>query len=37
MGGGSTRTDDRLTAYPVSNRVNSPAHDDAECIEPLAG
>ncbi|MHC4210089.1 MAG: SOS response-associated peptidase [Planctomycetota bacterium] len=29
--------DDRLTAYPVSNRVNSPAHDDAECIEPLAG
>jgi putative SOS response-associated peptidase YedK len=29
--------DDRLTAYPVSSRVNSPAHDDAECIEPLAG
>jgi putative SOS response-associated peptidase YedK len=29
--------DDRLTAYPVSNRVNSPGHDDAECIEPLAG
>jgi putative SOS response-associated peptidase YedK len=29
--------DDRLTAYPVSSRVNSPAHDDAECTEPLAG
>jgi putative SOS response-associated peptidase YedK len=29
--------DDRLTAYPVSSRVNSPAHDDAECMEPLAG
>jgi putative SOS response-associated peptidase YedK len=29
--------DDRLTAYPVSSRVNSPAHDDAECIEPLPG
>ncbi|MHC4304965.1 MAG: SOS response-associated peptidase [Planctomycetota bacterium] len=29
--------DERLTAYPVSSRVNSPAHDDAECIEPLAG
>lgn len=29
--------DDRLTAYPVSSRVNSPAHDDAKCIEPLAG
>jgi putative SOS response-associated peptidase YedK len=29
--------DDRLTAYPVSNRVNSPAHDDAGCVEPLAG
>ncbi len=28
---------DCLTAYPVSNRVNSPAHDDAECIEPLPG
>jgi putative SOS response-associated peptidase YedK len=29
--------DDRLTAYPVSSRVNSPAHDDAECMEPLTG
>jgi putative SOS response-associated peptidase YedK len=28
---------DRLTAYPVSSRVNSPAHDDVECTEPLAG
>ncbi|MHC4220323.1 MAG: SOS response-associated peptidase [Planctomycetota bacterium] len=29
--------DDRLTAYPVSNRVNKPAHDDVECIAPLDG
>ena len=29
--------DSFLTAYPVSSRVNSPAHDDAECIEPLPG
>jgi putative SOS response-associated peptidase YedK len=29
--------DDRLAAYPVSNRVNSPAHDDPGCVEPLAG
>jgi putative SOS response-associated peptidase YedK len=29
--------EDRLTAYPVSTRVNSPAHDDAKCVEPLAG
>ena len=29
--------DSLLRAYPVSGRVNSPAHDDAECIEPLPG
>ncbi len=28
--------DDTLTAVPVSNRVNSPAHDDPACVEPLA-
>jgi putative SOS response-associated peptidase YedK len=28
--------DDRLTAYPVTSHVNSPAHDDASCVEPLA-
>ncbi len=27
--------DEVLTAIPVSNRVNSPANDDAACIEPL--
>lgn len=26
---------DKMEAWPVSQRVNSPAHDDAECIEPL--
>ena len=25
-----------LRAYPVSTRVNTPARDDAQCIEPLA-
>jgi len=24
-----------MTAYPVSCRVNDPAHDDAACIEPV--
>lgn len=24
-----------MTAYPVSTWVNSPAHDDARCVEPL--
>lgn len=24
-----------LTAYPVSTRVNNPANDTPECIEPL--
>lgn len=28
-------SDDLLEAYPVSSRVNSPAHDDAECVRPL--
>jgi putative SOS response-associated peptidase YedK len=27
--------DDRLRAYPVSVWVNSPAHDDPRCLEPL--
>ena len=26
-----------LRAVPVSDRVNSPAHDDPACVEPLAG
>src|SRR5262245_36218167 len=26
-----------MTAYPVGLRVNSPKHDDAECVLPLAG
>lgn len=30
-------SDDDLDAYPVSARVNTPAHDDAGCIAPLAG
>jgi putative SOS response-associated peptidase YedK len=25
-----------MTAYPVGPRVNSPAHDDPECVEPAA-
>ncbi len=25
-----------LAAVPVSDRVNSPAHDDPACVEPLA-
>ncbi len=25
-----------MTAYPVNTYVNSPAHDDAQCIEPVA-
>ncbi len=29
-------SDDLLEAYPVSSRVNSPAHDDAECVRPLS-
>ncbi len=28
--------DDALRAVPVSDRVNSPAHDDPACVEPLA-
>lgn len=28
--------DDRLIAYPISDRVNSADHDDAACVEPLA-
>lgn len=24
-----------LTGFPVSSRVNSPSHDDPECIQPL--
>jgi putative SOS response-associated peptidase YedK len=27
---------DRLSAYPVTGHVNSPAHDDARCVEPAA-
>ena len=27
--------DEILTAIPVGNRVNSAAHDDPACIEPL--
>jgi len=27
---------DTMTAHPVSNLVNSPAHEDPRCIEPLA-
>lgn len=27
---------DKLAAYPVSTRVNSPENDEAECIAPLA-
>jgi putative SOS response-associated peptidase YedK len=26
----------RLTLYPVSRRVNSPLHDDPECIKPVS-
>ena len=26
---------DAMMAYPVSTRVNSPAHDAPECIAPL--
>jgi putative SOS response-associated peptidase YedK len=26
---------EKMTAYPVSTWVNSPAHDDAQCITPL--
>jgi putative SOS response-associated peptidase YedK len=25
----------QMTAFPVSHRVNNPAHDDPECIEPV--
>lgn len=28
---------DAMTAFPVSSYVNSPANDDARCIEPLGG
>ena len=28
--------DDSLDVYPVSSRVNTPDHDDPECIAPLA-
>ncbi|MBE2223644.1 MAG: SOS response-associated peptidase, partial [Anaerolineae bacterium] len=26
---------EKMAAYPVSTRVNSPANDDAQCIVPL--
>ena len=26
-----------MEAYPVSTWVNSPAHDDPRCVEPLPG
>jgi len=29
-------TGDDLTAYPISTYVNSPSHDDSQCIAPLA-
>ena len=29
-------TSDAMAAYPVSTRVNSPANNEASCIEPLA-
>ena len=29
-------TEGRLTAFPISTHVNSPDHDDAACIKPLA-
>jgi len=28
---------DAMSAYPVSTRVNSPAHDSPDCIEPVPG
>jgi putative SOS response-associated peptidase YedK len=28
--------EEELTAYPISTWVNSPAHDDARCIEPVS-
>ncbi len=28
--------DEKMTAYPVSARVNSPANDDEACVRPLA-
>jgi hypothetical protein len=28
-------TSEAMVAYPVSTRVNSPANDDARCIEPV--
>lgn len=28
---------ERLTAFPISNYVNSPRHDDARCIEAVGG
>ncbi len=28
---------DTMSAYPVSTRVNNPAHDSPECIEPVSG
>jgi len=27
---------DEMIAYPVSTRVNNPAHDTPECVLPLA-
>ena len=28
--------DEKMTAYPVSTRVNSPNNDDEACVRPLA-
>jgi putative SOS response-associated peptidase YedK len=30
-----TGRSEQLVSYPVSSRVNSPAHDDSRCIEPV--
>jgi putative SOS response-associated peptidase YedK len=27
---------EQMAAYPVSTWVNTPAHNDARCVEPLA-
>jgi putative SOS response-associated peptidase YedK len=32
----ATPPSERMIAYPVSRRVNSPKHDDAKLIEPEA-
>jgi len=28
---------ERMQAYPVSSVVNSPAHESAECVQPVPG